>query len=160
MKISSEQKLDNFRNMYSMIEDYHKQYGRYPTNQEFEEKLGMASATVQRYKRAIRQENKKKLLEIFHYDIITHARASLETVNKNVKIFEKIRDNSEDDDKVMTAAKNVLEAHLDAIRIITDVPGYLDNNSNENNDVPVKQEHNIGKSKEDKITDSIESMYD
>lgn len=161
-KISPEQKLDNFRNMYGMIEDYYKQYGRHPTNQEFEEKLGMSGPTVRRYKAVIREQNKKKLLETFQYDIITHARASLETVNKNIKIFENIRDTAEDKDRVMTAAKNVLESHLDAIRIITDVPVYLESSSdqNNNNNVPVKQEHNIEESKEEQITDSIKSMYD
>ena len=135
MKISTEQKLDNFRNMRAMIEDYARQYSRFPISKEFEEKLNISESTVKRYKKVILQENKKKILDEFHHDILIHVEKSFVTINQNIKIFEEIRDNSENNDEKMIAAKNILESHLDAIRIMNDAPEYL---GLECNDVPKK----------------------
>lgn len=125
MKISTEDKLDNQRNMLGMIEDYKREHNRFPTLKEFEEKLEMSPRSVQRYKSEILEESKKKLLDKFHNNMILHVEAAFNTINDNVKIFEYIRENSTSSDEKMVAAKNILEAHLDAVRIINDAPDYL-----------------------------------
>ncbi len=125
MKISVEDKLENQRNMLGMIEDYKREHHRFPTLQEFEEKLSMSPRTVQRYKAEILVESKKRLLEKFHNNMILHVESAFTTINENVKIFEYIRENSTSNDEKMTAAKNILDSHLDAVRIINDAPDYL-----------------------------------
>jgi len=164
VKISTEAKLDNFRNMRAMIADYIKQYSRFPTSKEFEEKLNMSEATVKRYKKIILQENKQKILDEFHHDMIIHVEKSFETINKNIKIFEEIRDNSGDNDEKMIAAKYVLESHLDAIRIMNDAPEYLGleydgNDSNDSNDNNVQDEQEyIHRQIDSEITEGIKAI--
>lgn len=156
-RISAEQKLDNFRNMYAMIQDYKNNYSRFPSGKEFEEKLGMAEATVKRYKLVILNDSKKKMLDEFHHDILLHVEKAFSAINKNIKIFEEIRDNANNNDEKMAAAKYVLESHLDAIRIMNDAPEYLGLEYNDN--VQNEQEHIHRKDSSEKVKDSIESMF-
>ena len=157
MKISTEQKLDNFRNMRSMITDYRKQHTRFPTLKEFEEKLGMSEATVKRYKRIILDEQKSLLLKTFQDEMVYRISDTIKSIDKNVTIFEGIRDETDNDDTKMSAGKIVIESKLDAIRVMRDGPDFLGINY----DVSNKQEHiheeNI---REDRIQESVESTFD
>ena len=155
MKINSEEKLENQRNMLGMIEDYKREYSRFPTLKEFEEKLNMAPRTVSRYKSEILVDSKKKLLDKFHNNILLHVEAAFNTINENVKIFEKIRDESDSNDEKMIAAKNILESHLDAVRIINDAPEYLGLDY----DVSNEQEHIHRKTDKEKIKDPVEHTF-
>lgn len=163
MKITTEEKMDKFRNMRAMIEDYKRLYSRYPTLKEYQEKLNMSSAVVIRYKRVILQEAKKKILDVFHNDMIIHIEKSLEAINENVEIFKKIRDDTFNDKNIiMLAAKNVLESHIDAVRIMKDAPDYLglkyDDDKKIDNNVQDEQKYLYGQDDSEKIKDSIESM--
>jgi hypothetical protein len=158
MTNTTKKKLDNFRNMCGMVGDYDREYSRWPTTKEFVEKLDMETRTVQRYKREILQQSKEKLLETFNYDIIIHVKNSFNTINENIKVFKKIRDKSNNNSEKMEAAKNVLEAHLDAIRLIYDVPEYL---GVENNNVSKNEkEYNIKKTETTKINHAIDFTFD
>ena len=125
MKISTEQKLDNFKNMRSMISDYKKQNDRYPTTDEFVEKLGLSASTVRRYKRVILDEDKKKILEEFQEEVIEDVKDLQTDIKANIKIFKTIRDGeaSDSNDK-MNAARNLQESRLDLIRIKRDAPEF------------------------------------
>lgn len=155
-KISTEQKLDNIRNMRAMIKDYSKIHNRYPTNKEMEEKLGFSEATVKRYKHTILDEIKKELITQFNEDIIIHVNGAITEINKNITLFKKIRDNSDNEDTKMAAAKNIEEAHLDIVRIMSDAPQYI------NNDIAENEQEYIHGSEEaqQRTTDSIKSMFD
>jgi transcriptional regulator with XRE-family HTH domain len=159
-KIPSQQKLDNYRNMCSMVSDYEKLYHRWPTIQELEEKLGMSPATVKRYKRDILMYSKRKLLDSYQYDIVVHVREALNTINRNISIFEEIRDSPETDSSGrMAAAKLVLETHLDAIRIMEQSPEYLGPQHGDY-DVQDGQEHIHGKGGSEKVKEFIEATFD
>ena len=159
MRISTQQKLDNYRNMVGMIIDYRKQYNRLPTNKEFEVKLEISPSSVKRYKSAILQEEKSILLKKFQDDMLFRVSEVITSIDKNVGIFEKIRDKtSSDDTAVMSAGKLVIESKLDAIRVMRDGPDFLKINYD---DVSNKQEH-IHKQdiREERIRESIESIFD
>lgn len=133
--------MTKFRDMRAMISDYKKNFGRFPTSKEFEDKLEMSEATVKRYKKIILAESKQALLKQFHQDIIIHVEGALDVITENIKLFREIRDSETSSDEKMTAAKNLQEAHLDAVRIMNDAPEYLgleddstDSNNNSNND--------------------------
>ena len=156
MKISTEQKLDNFRNMHSMIEDYRKQHNRFPTLKEFEEKLGMSEATVKRYKRIILDQQKSLLLKTFQDEMVYRVGDAIKSIDKNVGIFETIRDETNDDDTKMSAGKIVIESKLDAIRIMRDGPDFLGINYDVSNEQEHIHEENI---REDRIRESIKSTF-
>jgi len=75
-----------------MIEDYDRLHSRFPTSKEFEDKLNMSEATVKRYKNAIIKQKKIALFGTFSEKILHHAAKAFEEINKNIKIFEDIRD--------------------------------------------------------------------
>jgi len=157
MKISTEQKLDNFRNMRSMIKDYRKQHNRFPTVQEFEEKLEMSSASVERYKRVILDEQKSLLLKTFQDEMVYRVSDAIKSIDKNVGVFEKIRDETDNDDTKMSAGKIVIESKLDAIRVMRDGPDFLGINYDVSNEQEHIHEENI---REERIRESIESIFD
>jgi len=156
-RIPVEQKLDNYRNMVGMVNDYERQYSRWPTNQEFVEKLGMTRSTASRYKQDILEQNKKALMNTFYFDMIIHVKKSLEAINKNVRLFENIREGSGDNHERMDAAKSVLESHLDAIRLIDEAPKYLGLDYDISKDEP---ENNIRReTTSERVEESIESTF-
>lgn len=157
MKISTEQKLDNFRNMRSMIKDYRKQHNRFPTLKEFEEKLEMSFSSVQRYKRVILDEQKSLLLKTFQDEMVYRISDAIKSIDKNIKIFEEIRDKKNDDDATMSAGKLVIESKLDAIRIMRDGPDFLGINYDVSNEQEHIYEENL---REERIRESIESIFD
>lgn len=157
MKISSEQKLDNYRNMRSMIKDYRKQHNRFPTLKEFEEKLEMSSASVKRYKRVILDEQKSLLLKTFQDEMVYRVGDAIKSIDKNVGIFETIRDETDNDDTKMSAGKIVIESKLDAIRVMRDGPDFLGINYDVSNEQEHIHEENI---REERIRESIESIFD
>lgn len=147
MKISTEQKLDNFRNMRAMISDYRTQHNRFPTIEEFEEKLEMSSATVKRYKVIILEENKIQLLKKFQDEMVIRIEDVVESIDDNVKKFKTIRDESNDENTVISAAKCIIESKLDAIRVMRDGPDFL----GVDYDVSDKQEYIHGEIESEKI---------
>lgn len=157
MKISTEQKLDNFRNMRSMIKDYRKQHNRFPTLKEFEEKLEMSFSSVQRYKRVILDEQKSLLLKTFQDEMVYRISDAIKSIDKNIKIFEEIRDKKNDDDATMSAGKLVIESKLDAIRVMRDGPDFLGINYDVSNEQEHIHEENL---REERIRESIESIFD
>lgn len=156
MKISTEQKLDNFRNMRAMISDYRTQHNRFPTIEEFEEKLEMSSATVKRYKVIILEENKIQLLKKFQDEMVIRIEDVVESIDDNVKKFKTIRDESNDENAVISAAKCIIESKLDAIRVMRDGPDFL----GVDYDVSDKQEYIHGEIESEKIKSGIESISD
>lgn len=155
-----QKKLDNYKNMAGMIDDYEKLYSRLPTNKEFADGLGVGERSVNRYKKAILEKRTKLLVSTFNYKLNIHLEKAFETLDKNIKIFEKIRDESENNSEKMDAAKYVLECHLDAIRLIDEAPMYLEDTSNNNNDTS-KNEHesDLRKAEAEKITNSIKTTF-
>ncbi len=156
MKISTEQKLDNFRNMRAMISDYRTQHNRFPTIEEFEEKLEMSSATVKRYKVIILEENKIQLLKKFQDEMVIRIEDVVESIDDNVKKFKTIRDVGNDEHAVISAAKCIIESKLDAIRVMRDGPDFL----GVDYDVSDKQEYIHGEIESEKIKSGIESISD
>lgn len=159
-KISSQQKHQNFLDMIGMMNDYNKQFSRFPTTKEFEEKLGMSEATVKRYKNPIIKQMKQKLLDEFNDDMIFYIKKSKISLDKHSEICEKIRDDtSNDNNDKINASKNIVEANLDMIRLIEDTEKYLkiedDDNVSKNG-----QEYNYRQTEEEARTEeSIESMF-
>lgn len=157
-KISSEQKLDNFRNMFSMIEDYKKLHSRFPTLKEFEEKLNMSEATVKRYKSVIIKHLSEKLLEKYGCDMYIHIDKAMDALKEHSKICTEIRDDSSGDEKI-NANKGIVESELDIVRLIADSREYLrlveDYNVSENG-----QEYNNKQTEKDERTqESIEAIF-
>lgn len=157
MKISTGHKLDNFRNMRSMIKDYSEQYSRYPTNKEMEEKLEMSEATVKRYKRVILNDQKLLLLKTFHDEMVYRISDAVTSIDKNVTIFETIRDKKTEDYITMAAGKLVIESKLDAIRVMRDGPDFLGINYDVSNEQEHIYEENI---RDERIRESVESIFD
>lgn len=157
VNISTEQKLDNYRNMCSMISDYDKQYSRWPTSKEFEEKLGMSRNTVTRYKHDILAQDKKQLFDSFNYEIILHTKKAISRLNKNIKDCEEILKKSEDNTEKMDTGQRILDYHIHAIKIMRDVGEYVGDTSND--DVQSEQERIHRKADSENIEDSIESTF-
>lgn len=156
--ISTEQKLENFRNMYGMIDDYKKLHSRFPTTKEFEEKLNMAPATVKRYKSVILKHLTEKLLEKYSCDMYIHIDKAMDALNEHSKICKEIRDKTSGDEKI-NANKGIVESELDIVRLIADSREYLrlveDYNVSENG-----QEHNNKQIEKDERTqESIEAIF-
>lgn len=166
MKISTEQKIDNFRNMRGMITDYRIQHNRLPTNAEFAKKLGMHPTTVRTYKRHILNKEKEKLLQTFQDEMIVRVKDVVKSIDENIEIFETIRDDTTTtSDTKMSAAKSVIDSKLDVIRIMRDGPDFLEveygsnNGSNngskdiiDNDNVSNEQKHIHRKAKSKKST--------
>ena len=155
MKISTEEKFDNYRNICGMVSDYDIQYSRWPTNKEIEEKLGMSSATVKRYKRDILAQDKKQLFDSFNYEIILHTKKTLSRINKNIKDCEEILKKPEDNTEKMDTGQRILEYHLEAIKIMRDIPAYVGDD-----DVQSEQECIHRESNSENITEGFESIND
>jgi len=153
MKISTEQKLDNYRNMVGMISDYEKQYSRWPTTKEFAEKLNMAEPTVRKYKRDILAQDRKELFDSFNYEIIIYTKKTLSSIKRNIKDCEKIYDNPEDNTEKMDTGRRILDYHLDAIKIMRDIPIFLGGDN-----VQSEQEHIHRQADSENTTEGFESI--
>ena len=160
MKISTEQKLDNYRNMVSMISDYQKQYSRFPTSKEFEEKLGISESTVTRYKRDILLQDKKELFDSFNYEIILYTKKALSRIKKNIEDCEKIYDEPDDNTEKMDTGQRILDYCLESIKIMRDIPAYVGDTSNDssNNNVQSEQERIHRQDNSEDITDGFKSI--
>jgi len=157
VKISSEQVIDNFKNMVGMINDYKKQDRGFPKPKDFEEGLGMSEATVKRYKSVILKQMKKKLLDEFNNEMINHIEKAMKALNEHSKMCEELKKTGDSNERII-ASKNIVESHLDAIRLVYDTPEFLklegDDNVSEN-----EQEYNYRKTEaEERIQVSIESL--
>jgi len=163
MNISREKKLQNFRDMRGLIADHRKNHNRFPTTEEFVELTGMHETTARGYKRVILAEDKKKLLAKFQDEMIVRVGDAVDTLDKNIKMLEGIRDGENNNAEKMIAAKAINESKMDVIRVMrdgTDFIGITDDDSNEDDDDSVdsntdnvsdKQEHIHGETNSKEI---------
>lgn len=156
MAISTEQKLDNFRNMRAMISDYAEKYNRFPTIEEFEEGLNMAQNTVLRYKKVILEENRKKMLDEFQSDMIVRMNKTIKSIDNGIEKLNTISEEGKFDSDKITAIKGIVELNIDVISIMRDGPDFL---KSDDNYVSDKQEYIYKEIQSEKITDSIESTF-
>jgi len=163
MKISTEKKLDNFRNMRAMIDDYFKLHNRSRTNKEMQEKLDMSAPTVQRYKAVIFKEMKEELAKKFNDDIVLSAGKIIEKINKSITTFEEIRDGEEKASDKISAAREVILAEQYKLKVMQDGIIFLeeeDNSNGNDNAVRTDKQHIHRETKsEERIQESIKSMY-
>lgn len=153
--ISLEQKLDNYRNMVSMIKDYDREYSRWPTTQEFVEKLEMGEATVRRYKRDILAQSTKELFNNFNYDTIDHTKKLLSEINKQVKDYEEMYKKPTDNADKKDTGRMIIDYHIEAIKIMRDIPTFLGDDNEQS-----EQERIHGQIDSEKIKKGFESIND
>ncbi len=163
MAISTEQKLDNFRNMKSMIDDYAEKYNRFPSIKEFEDGLDMARMTVFRYKKVIVEENRKNMLEHFENDMITRMNRTIADIDDGLKKLKEISKNGKYDSDKISAIKGIVELNIDVISIMRDGDDFLKpDNSNDGNDsssnVSKKQERIYEEIQSEKVIEGIKSI--
>lgn len=143
--------------MRAMIKDYQEQKDRYPSTEEFMEKLGISSSSARRYKRVILDEDRKKILDTFQDEIIIDVDNLSNTIKENIKIFKSIRDGLGEPSDRINAARNLQESHLDLIRIKRDAPEFL---GLDYSNVQQSAEEHIHESEDRQLTEGITSLFD
>ena len=157
-KISSEQKLDNFRNMRAMMEDYQENSNRYPTTKEFMEKLGMSEATAKRYKSIIISEIKIKMKDSFHENILISAGKIVKKIDNSIKIFEDIMENGDRSSDKINAAREIILAEQYKLKVMRDGAVFLEEDNND--EVRNDKQCIYGESEsEEQITEGLSNTF-
>lgn len=162
MKVSAGQKQENCRNMRGMIDDYIKQYKRFPTTQEFEEKLNMSESTVRRYKKFILDENKEILNEKYQDQLIIRVDDLINTLDDNIKTLEAMKKPTHNPNDTISIINTIEEKKLNIMRLMRDSPmyfGILENDDNNDNESDEQEHIHRETFTKEKVTDGFQTLF-
>ena len=126
VNISLDQKLDNIRNIRGFIHDIRTQQKRTPSTSEIAQKLEMNERTVRNYKKQILIEDRQILYGRFEYELVAEVNELLETFEENKIELKNLR-SSERPEIKLDAMKQLVDTHVDKIRVLRDGPQYINN---------------------------------
>lgn len=121
--------------MRGLIADFARDKNEFPSDQEFEERLGIKRTSILKYKKIILNEDRKSLLEIFGTKRTQNVKDTVKVLEENIVFYKKIRDDKDcTKTERMQAGDSMEKAHLSIARVMYDAPEYLYNDDIEVDD--------------------------
>ncbi len=139
MNISKAEQDKILREMRGLIDDFARDKKEFPSDQEFEERIGIKRTSILKYKKIIQEEDRKSLLEIFGPKRISNVKNTIKVLEENIEFYKKIRDKGSSNNEKMQAAKSMEESHLMLATVMHDAPEYL--YIEESDDNATQEEH-------------------
>lgn len=126
MKIKKEQREQYISDMKSLIQDHKKEKKKFPSNEEFAKLCDISVSSVKLYRKEIARRDKELLLDRFEIEKITSVEDNLSTLYDNIEWYETLqKDEEQDIDIRMSAAKLIEEARKNVTQILIDSPSIL-----------------------------------